>query len=464
MINVSSAVKNIIQKNICIKNIIALLHQQNARTLLVGGAVRDLLLGLQVKDLDIEVYNLSLEQLQKTLKQFGSVRLVGKSFGVLRVDGLDVDWSLPRHDEAGRKPVVTVDPSLSFERAFMRRDLTINAMGIDLQNFTLIDPFNGQSDLEKKILRAPDIHFFAQDPLRFFRVMQFIGRFEMQPDESLVEVCKAIDIRGVSCERIEQEFEKLFMRSRCPSFGIRWLKDIGRLAEILPEVAALINIPQRCDYHPEGDVFEHTMQSLDAAARNSKSWQSKRERLIFMYAVLCHDLGKAVTTVIKDGMWRSHGHAPAGVSIAQRLLERFVLAKDIVPIVAKLVCHHMAIGEFIHNNAHLSAYKRLAHKLHPHTNIEMLCHVSLADRQGRNAQSNEPLIELDSDVLLFRENALKAGVLFAPEEPLVTGKDLLLFLKPSKKFARILDQAYQIQINENITDKAILLARVIQCS
>ena len=462
MMNFSSIVQNIIQNNICIKNIIALLHQQNARTLLVGGAVRDLLLGLPVKDFDIEVYNLSLEQLQKTLEQCGSVRLVGKNFGVLRIDGLDVDWSLPRHDEAGRKPIVVVDQHLSFERAFMRRDLTINAMGIDLQNFMLIDPFNGQSDLEKKILRAPDVHFFAQDPLRFFRVMQFIGRFEMQPDLALTEMCKTIDIRGVSCERIEQEFQKLFLRSRRPSLGIRWLKEIGRLAEILPEITALINVPQRCDYHPEGDVFEHTMQALDAAARNSMSWQDQRDRLILMYALLCHDLGKAVTTVMKEGIWRSHGHAPAGVHIAQRLLARFVLAKDIAPIVANLVCHHMAIGEFVHNNAGASAYKRLAYKLHPHTNIAMLCHVSLADRQGRNATSHEPLSQDDSDVLRFRENAQKLGVLCAPESPLITGKDLLPFLNPSKKFARILDEAYQMQIDEHITDKATLLARVIK--
>lgn len=453
-------IKNILNTNTSLENIITELTKQGARVLLVGGAVRDLLLGLPVKDLDIEVYNLSLAQLEATLQEFGPVRLVGKSFGVLRVDGLDVDFSLPRQDEAGRKPAVHVDPHLSYEQAFIRRDLTMNAMGIDLNNFTLIDPFGGRSDLEQKILRAPDVGFFAQDPLRLFRVMQFIGRFEMEPDAALTQLCKTIDIRGVSVERIEQEFQKLLLRSRRPALGIRWLKEIGRLAEILPELAALVDVPQRADYHPEGDVFEHTMQALDAAARNSSAWDDQHERLILMYAALCHDLGKAVTTVMRQGIWRSHGHAPAGVPLTQKLLARCVLAKSTIKTVAQLVCYHMAIGEFVRSGARASAYKRLAYKLHPETTIAFLCHVSTADRQGRNAQSHEPLAQEDPEIIAFAQEAQKAGVLHGPEQALITGKDLLSFLAPSKKFTRILNDVYEMQITENITDKAVLLDRI----
>ena len=187
------------------------------KTYLVGGAVRDLLLNLSIKDVDIEVYNLQPEVVEKILRQFGPVSLVGKVFGVFRVHGLDVDWSLPRADSPGRKPEVKIDPFMSYHNAFVRRDLTINAMGIDLSTSELIDPFNGVHDVKKKILRSPDTRFFIQDPLRFYRVMQFIGRFEMVPDEKLDTLCSRMDISDVSRERIEQEFKKLLLKSVRPS-------------------------------------------------------------------------------------------------------------------------------------------------------------------------------------------------------------------------------------------------------
>ncbi len=192
----------------------AQINKQGGRALLVGGAVRDLLLGLPIKDLDIEVHGLTLAQLQTILKKHGTVALQGKSFGVLRVHGVDVDWSLPRADSAGRKPSVVIDPHMPLADAFARRDLTINAMGIDLQTKELIDPWHGLTDLKKKILRAPDPRFFTQDPLRLFRVMQFMGRFEMQPDAELSKICKKMDISDISRERIEQEFEKLLLKSQ----------------------------------------------------------------------------------------------------------------------------------------------------------------------------------------------------------------------------------------------------------
>ncbi len=249
-----------------IELIIAALDRAGATVLLVGGAVRDLLLSLPVKDLDIEVHGLALPELEKILKQFGPVSLVGKSFGVLRVHGLDIDWSLPRSDSGGRKPTVTVDPHLSLHDAFIRRDLTVNAMGINLKTFELIDPFDGLADLQNKILRTPDVQFFAQDPLRLFRVMQFIGRFNMQPDKQLNDICAAMDISTISTERIELEFEKLLLKSARPSLGIRWLRQIGRLKEIMPELYRTIGVEQNREFHPEGDVFEHTMQAIDAAA------------------------------------------------------------------------------------------------------------------------------------------------------------------------------------------------------
>ncbi len=249
------------------------------------------------------MYGLTTDQLEKILRSFGPVSLVGKSFGVLRLHGLDIDWSLPRADSAGRKPTVVIDPTMSFEQAFRRRDLTINAVGIDLHTYELIDPFNGQQDLTNKLLRPTDVQLFTEDPLRFFRVMQFIGRFEMEPTESLNVLCTKMDISHVSIERIETEFEKLLLKSVHPSRGIRWIATIGRLQDVLPELAATVGVAQNPQWHPEGDVFEHTMQALDAAA--ALPYTDKRTRLIILYAALCHDLGKAVTTEDVAGVWKS---------------------------------------------------------------------------------------------------------------------------------------------------------------
>jgi len=261
-----------------VKSIVDAIAQTGGRALLVGGAVRDIMLGVKSKDVDIEIYDLSTKQLQNVLEQFGTVDAVGKSFGVLRLRGLDIDWSLPRKDSQGRKPHVIVDPHMPFEQSFARRDLTINAMGIDLMTGELIDPFNGQYDLEQGVLRVPDPTLFVQDPLRFYRVMQFISRFGMSPDAQLNKIASTMSLEGISIERIEMEFNKLMLKSKHPSWGIRWLKHVKRLNEILPELAATVDVPQPLPYHPEGDVFEHTMQALDASA--NITYRDSDEQLI----------------------------------------------------------------------------------------------------------------------------------------------------------------------------------------
>ncbi len=209
--------------------IIESIYKHSGSAYLVGGAVRDLILGLSVHDLDIEVHGLSLQKLHGVLSAFGKVSAVGKSFGVLKLQGFSGDWALPRTDRAGRKPEVTIDPMMDIREALRRRDLTMNAMAIELKTKRLIDPFGGLEDIKQKILRSPDIRFFSEDPLRFYRVMQFIGRFEMYPDEELHTACQTMDISQISIERIEDEFEKLMLKSVCPSLGLRWLLALNEL-------------------------------------------------------------------------------------------------------------------------------------------------------------------------------------------------------------------------------------------
>lgn len=444
-----------------IKFIVEALHQQGARILLVGGAVRDVLLQKQLEDIDCEVHGVASAVLEKTLKQFGYVRLVGKAYGVFKIDGIPADWSLPRTDTAGRKPTVTVDPYLPLIEAFKRRDVTINAMGIDLVTQELIDPFGGVQDLYDKKLRTPDAHFFVQDPLRFYRVMQFIGRFGMTPDTELNNVCSIMDVEGVAQERISNEFEKLFLKSDQPSLGIRWLATIGRLEELLPEVAALQNVNECPEYHPEKDVFEHSMQAIDAAA--SYTYPTAEKKLIMVMAALAHDLGKPSTTRFEDGRIRSNGHDVAGVKPAGALLARITQTKSIVDAVLKLVRYHMTPIALVKNDSSPAAYKRLALKLSPGCTLYDLYMLAKADKSARNSEQQKPL-SVCSEPLIeeFLIRAQQYGVAYGPEEPVLMGADFLDVCTPGPQIGMLVQKAYELQIEQSIKDKKKLKEMVLK--
>lgn len=424
----------------------------------IGGAVRDALLGKPIKDLDCEVYNLSLEALEDILKQFGPVRTVGKAFGVLKIDGLDADWSLPRTDASGRHPAVVLNTHMAYHEACKRRDLTINAIGINLKSGELIDPCDGLSDLRAGVLRSPDITHFSADPLRLYRVMQFVSRFEMVVDEQLHTVCKTMNVATVSRERIEQEWAKMLLLSARPSLGIRWLAEINRLHDLFPELQALINVPQRADYHPEGDVFEHTMQAVDAAVHQLHFCTDELEKRQLLYAVLCHDMGKASTTIWDQNRWRSPGHAEAGVPIARNFLRRITREKELIKAVLALVEYHMIPGEFMRNNASDGAIKKVALKLAASTSLRMLTAVSYADRAGRNPDgSGLPLSDADPEIAQFAERVQQLGIWERPEPPVITGDDLKDMCPPGPQMGVLLRRAYAYQIKHGVRDKDRLL-------
>lgn len=464
MKHIESTIRQVILQDHSTDLIIKAIDKAGGVAYAIGGAVRDILLQeiknipLQIHDVDIEVHGLSYEQLEEILRNFGPVSFVGKSFGVLKLHGSQIDFALPRTDSAGRKPAVEINPFMGIEIALKRRDLTINAMAINLHTFELIDPFGGCKDLQGGILRSPDITFFPEDPLRFFRVMQFIGRFEMYPNQELQNVCKNMDISQISLERIENEFYKLVMMSKRPSLGIRWLENCGRLKEILPELYNTIETKQEHDWHPEGSVFEHSMQAVDAAARFT--YKDRNQRVIGLYAALCHDLGKVVTTIYKDGRLRSPGHDEAGVPLSKKMLSRITSRKDILKIVPMLVKKHMQPANFVKLNAGIGAYKRLAAFFGTIVTIDQLVLVCYADRQGRNPESHIPFETLDPQITEFKRRAEEYGVLFGPEEPLLSGKDVVQYIEPGPKMGRLLDEAYNLQINENIRDKEELLKKI----
>ena len=453
--------------------IIRAIDRNKGRALLVGGAVRDMVMGgtnptalklrrTEATDIDIEVYGLVQEQLESILRQFGPVSVVGKAFGVLRLHGLDVDWSLPRADSPGRKPTVVIDPFMSVESAARRRDLTMNAMALDLMTDELIDPCNGRADIKNKILRTPDTRFFVQDPLRFYRVMQFVARFEMWPDDELNSLCADMDITHISRERIEQEFKKMFLLSKRPSRGIRWLHSIGRLHDVLPELAATVGVEQNPQWHPEGDVFEHTMQAVDAAAIIAQKYDNEFNKLILLYAALCHDLGKVTTTTIVNGIIKSIGHERDSKKFARTMMKRITNNADLINAVSSLVLYHMIPLQFTSNKAKLPAYKRLANKLAHNVNMLMLIDLCIADKRGRNGEGHEPLTSDFPDVEIFKNKVEQAGVATSAVEPILKGADLLDIVQPGPQMGRLLTAAYEVQIEQGITDKQVLKEYVIK--
>ena len=214
------------------------LNEEGATPIIVGGFVRDALLGLESKDIDIEVYNLaSYEKLKNILKNFGSVNLVGKSFGICKVgiDDLDLDFSLPRKDNkisSGHKGFeIEVDSSLNFYEASKRRDFTINAIGYDPAAKKIIDPFSGQKDIKDKILRAVDPTKFAQDPLRVLRGVVFCARFGFEMDGELKNLCSQMIqnqmLDELPSQRIFEEIKKILTKAKKPSIGFRLLKELS---------------------------------------------------------------------------------------------------------------------------------------------------------------------------------------------------------------------------------------------
>lgn len=351
----------------------------------VGGKVRDEFLEIENKDHDLEVYNLSPEQLMKVLSKFGNPSYVGKFAIVkLRYKGEEIDFALPRLDnKTGSKHTdfeVKVDHNLSPKEAAKRRDFTINAISKHAITGEIVDPFNGLEDLNKKILRATSDQF-DEDPLRVLRGFQFASRFKLTAEEDLISRCEKLFCfyDSISVERVGMEWDKWALKGVLPSAGLQFLVATGWI-KAYPELEALLDCPQDPEWHPEGDVFVHTMHVCDAAASIAARENLRDDdRRILMFAALCHDLGKATTTEFKDGRWRAHGHCEAGVELSGSLLSRIHVPKRIIEKVKPLVAEHLA---HVRKEVTRRNVRRLAVRLHP-AKIEQLMMLIEADMGGR---------------------------------------------------------------------------------
>lgn len=420
------------------------------RALVVGGWVRDLLLGRPSKDLDIEVYGVPADALRVLLERLGRVNTVGESFTVYKLE--DVDVSLPRRESKvgrGHKGfAVEGDPSLPFREAARRRDFTINAIGWDPLTGSFEDPWNGRGDLERRVLRVVDPATFGEDSLRALRAVQFVARFELQADEATRRLCASIPLDDLASERIWGEFEKLLLLPARPSLGFAFAREVGVVERLLPEMAALVGCEQEPEWHPEGDVWVHTLLVIDQARRRIEGL-ARGPALAVMLGAMCHDLGKPATTAFVDGRIRSLGHEEAGVPPATVLLDRlnvnFIDGFDVRSQVLGLTAHHLKPGAWhkVREEVGDGAFRRLAGKV----DLELLARLAEADCCGRPGDFD------CSAMAWFLERARSLGVQHEPPKPTLLGRHLLaLGLKPGPRLGAILREVYEMQLDGKVSN------------
>jgi tRNA nucleotidyltransferase (CCA-adding enzyme) len=431
-------------------------RREGGRALLVGGCVRDELMGQTPKDWDVEIYGVAPARLRELLDAFGPVNVVGEAFTVYKL-GAHLDVSLPRRERktgrGHRAFFIEGDPEMSFEEATARRDFTINAILQDPLTGEIIDPHNGRVDIDRGIIRAVSADTFSDDSLRVLRAVQFAARFEFRVEPETVVLCRAMDLSDLPSERVWGEMEKLLLRARRPSIGFGWLHALGILDQLFPEIKALIEVPQDPEWHPEGDVFVHTRLVVDRA-RELIDDLPYAKQVTVMLAALAHDFGKPATTEFIEGRLRSRGHEEAGVEPTLSFLDRLNIhtldGYDVRAQVVALVRDHLKPGEYFKKRAEVGdgAFRRLARKCE----LDLLYRVAKADSLGRNADwvPRERWYDAAAQEW-FIEHARQLDVASQAPAPILLGRHLLeMGLEPGPRIGEITRAVYEMQLDGRI--------------
>ncbi len=324
-----------------LESLAEIIKSRGGKIYAVGGPVRDRLLGISdLKDVDYLVCGVPIDDLKSILCRFGAINLVGQFFGVIKFKPFKsestYDISLPRKElstgTGHRDFEVDFDHNIPIEDDLSRRDFTINAMAREFPAGALIDPYNGKTDMENRILRMVSESSFTDDPLRMIRGVQFAARFDLSIEENTFAAMRqyADLIETVSTERITEELNKLLERAEKPSAGFRLMKQTGLLKYILPELANTVGVSQPGGYH-RWDVFEHSIRTVDAAPQYLK----------IRLAALFHDIGKPATKQpVEDGA-TFYGHDKLSREITEKALKRLRYSNEIIKQVNTLIDKHM---------------------------------------------------------------------------------------------------------------------------
>ena len=412
--------------------------KNGGQTFLVGGCVRDEILGKEIKDVDIEVHNIEVEKLLEILSSLGEVKKIGASFGVFNLKGSDIDIAMPRKEKSSgrghRDFEIYVDPFIGFKEAAKRRDFTMNALMKDILTGEVIDSFGGVYDLKNKIIRHVNDESFCEDPLRVFRAAQFASRFDFKIDQKTIDLSSKMDLSALAFERVFEELKKALLKSDKPSVFFEALRYMNQLSTWFKEVEDLIGVKQPKEHHPEGDVFNHTMLVLNQAA---KLRQDAKDPLAFMLAAMCHDFGKAVTTKIdENGKVTSYKHELESVKITEAFLDRLNkvnLKKEVL----NLVELHMKPNQMYNIAKKKSMMKLWDEAICP----EDLILLARADSLGRDKIHDYDEIEkILRASLEDYKNLMK--------KPEITGKDLIaLGLKPGQEFSEYIKFGHKLHLS-----------------
>jgi tRNA nucleotidyltransferase (CCA-adding enzyme) len=440
-------------------------RKAGGRAMLVGGWVRDYLMGIQSKDFDLEVYALEPERLRSLLETLAPVNTVGEHFSVYKLafrneqGRFEIDVSIPRREsKSGRGHrgfIIEGDPMMSFEEAARRRDFTVNAILYDPLTDQIVDPFNGAEDLKRRVLKAVAADTFVEDSLRVLRAVQLSARYEMTVDPETVALCQRIDLADLPRERIWGEIEKLLTLAARPSIGLETALQVGGLYKLFPEISALAGWRMKTDSGREIDALTHTKHSLDEAIKLVQDI-TKAKRISVMLAVLCLDLGRPLAgpAIASDSQSLDYGEASVEPthSVMETLGLFTVAGYDVRREVLALVRNHLKPREFYRRRDQITDgdLRRLAARVNP----ALLYRVAKAYSLGL---ASTPVAED-----WFMEKARALGVADGPPEPLLQGRHLLeIGLTPGPLFGEIIRRVYELQLEGDVStlEQAIAAAR-----
>ena len=407
-------------------------------TYYVGGCVRDKLLGLEVKDIDIEVHGIEVSSLMDILDSLGKRKMIGESFGIFMLSGYDLDISMPRkEDKRGihhQDFDITIDPFIGTLGASIRRDFTINALMEDVISGKVIDHFDGIKDLKNKVIRHVNDATFKEDSLRVLRACQFASRFGFRIAKETIELCKEIDLSNLPKERIEGELKKALLKGQKPSIFFDYLKEMGKLDYWFKELLLLEDVKQNPTFHAEGSVYRHTMLVLDNGA---KFLDDVKEPYPFMLSCLCHDFGKVVATTEENGVIKAINHENSGDDLIVSFLHRFTSEKRTIKYVINMARNHMRPNVCAKDNAGIKTTNKMFDLSICPSDLIILSYV---DRLG---QVND-LEFVDYRPFLYERLKIYEEIM---AKPYITGKDLMeLGLRPRKYYGEVLEYAHKLRL------------------